>query len=132
MNHLSVAFDLPHGEPVLLSPRQQQIAALLLQGCDNAEIARVLKMNRRTVKAYFNRLFLRFGISDGIKRVKLATLLYRHQLTLEANAVGACSAATEEARVLHTGALPDPTETGNFPQPRPWNEAQQNDNGHDR
>jgi len=25
----------------------------------------------------FNRLFLRFGITDGIKRVKLATLLYR-------------------------------------------------------
>jgi len=43
-------------------------------------------MNRRTVKAYFNRLFLRFGISDGIKRVKLATLLYRNQLIVEANA----------------------------------------------
>jgi DNA-binding CsgD family transcriptional regulator len=132
MNHLSLAFDLPHGEPMLLSPRQQQIAALLLQGCDNAEIARVLKMNRRTVKAYFNRLFLRFGISDGIKRVKLATLLYRHQLTLEANAVGASGTVTEEARVLHTGALPDPTGSGSFPQPRPWNEAQQNDDGHHR
>jgi DNA-binding CsgD family transcriptional regulator len=131
MNHLSAAFDLPPGEPVLLSPRQQQIAALLLQGCDNAEIARVLNMNRRTVKAYFNRLFLRFGISDGIKRVKLATLLYRHQLTLEANAVGGCGAATEEACTAY-GALPDPTEIGNFPQPRPWNEAPQNDNGHDR
>jgi DNA-binding NarL/FixJ family response regulator len=73
---------------VLLSLRQQQIAALLLQGCDNAEIAKMLTMNRRTVKAHFRRLFLRFGISDGIKRVKLATLLYRRQLTLEANVVG--------------------------------------------
>jgi DNA-binding NarL/FixJ family response regulator len=82
MNHLGVAFVLP-GEPALLSPRQQQIAALLIQGCDNAEIAKVLKMNRRTVKAYFNRLYLRFGINDGIKRVKLATLLYRRQLTLD-------------------------------------------------
>src|ERR1022692_3399038 len=96
------------------------------------KIAKVLKMKRRTVKVYFTRLFLRFGISDGIKRVKLATLLYRHQLTLEANAEGACGAATEEARGLHTGAIrTDPTETGNFPHPRLWNEAQQNDNGHD-
>lgn len=76
------------GGPVLLNPRQQQIADLLLQGCENAEIAKVLKMNRRTLKAHFNRLFRRFGISDGIKRVKLATLLYRRQLILEANAAG--------------------------------------------
>jgi hypothetical protein len=45
-------------------------------------------MARRTVKAHFNRLFLRFGISGGIKRVKLATLLYRRQL---------CSNDTENA-----------------------------------
>jgi hypothetical protein len=68
---------------VRLGPREQQIADLLLQGCDNAEIAEQLKMARRTVKAHFNRLFLRFGIDDGIKRVKLATLLYRRQLCLE-------------------------------------------------
>lgn len=70
---------------VRLGPREQQIADLLLQGCDNSEIARQLKMARRTVKAHFNRLFLRFGISGGIKRVKLATLLYRRQLWSEAN-----------------------------------------------
>ena len=66
-------------QPVRLGPREQQIVELLLQGCDNAEIARQLKMARRTVKAHFNRLFLRFGITGGIKRVKLATLLYRRQ-----------------------------------------------------
>ena len=71
--------------PVLLSPREQQIAELLLQGCDNAEIAKQLKMNQRTVKAHFNRLFVRFGIHDGIKRVKLATLLYRKRLRSEAS-----------------------------------------------
>lgn len=60
-----------------LHPREQQIAELLLQGCDNAEIAKELGMARRTVKAHFNRLFMRFQITDGIKRVKLATLLYR-------------------------------------------------------
>ena len=67
---------------VQLGPRERQIAELLLQGCDNAEIAKQLNMARRTVKAHFNRLFLRFGISGGIKRVKLATLLYRRQICL--------------------------------------------------
>lgn len=66
-------------QTVRLGPREQQIVELLLQGCDNAEIATQLKMARRTVKAHFNRLFLRFGINGGIKRVKLATLLYRRQ-----------------------------------------------------
>src|SRR6266852_5048826 len=66
-----------------LGSREQQIVELLLQGCDNEEIAKQLNMARRTVKAYFNRLFLRFGITTGIKRVKLATLLYRRQLCLE-------------------------------------------------
>ncbi len=70
-------------KPIHLGPREQQIADLLLEGCDNAEIARQLNMARRTVKAHFNRLFLRFGIRSGIKRVKLATLLYRRQLCLE-------------------------------------------------
>ena len=70
---------------VRLGPREQQIVELLLQGCDNAEIASQLHMARRTVKAHFNRLFLRFGITGGIKRVKLATLLYRRQACLQAN-----------------------------------------------
>jgi DNA-binding CsgD family transcriptional regulator len=71
---------------IRLGPREQQIAELLLQGCDNSEIARQLKMARRTVKAHFNRLFLRFAITGGIKRVKLATILYRRQLCSENNA----------------------------------------------
>ena len=69
--------------PVKLGRREEEIAALLLQGCNNTEIAKELNMNRRTVKAHFNRLFLRFGIRDGIKRVKLATLLYRRELCSE-------------------------------------------------
>jgi len=66
-----------------MGPREQQIVELLLQGCDNSEIARDLNIAERTVKAHFNRLFLRFGIKGGIKRVKLATLLYRRQLWQE-------------------------------------------------
>src|SRR5690349_10677503 len=77
-----------------LGKRDQQITELLLQGCDNAEIARQLNMARRTVKARLNRLFIRFGITTGIKRVKLATFLYRRQLCLE-------SSATEHERPVN-------------------------------
>jgi DNA-binding CsgD family transcriptional regulator len=70
-----------------LRPREQQVVELLLQGCDNDEISKQLKMARRTVKAHFNRLFMRFGITGGVKRVKLATLLYRRQLCSEAEGI---------------------------------------------
>src|ERR1700758_5299738 len=80
--------DEMKGQTVRLGPREQQIVDLLLQGCDNAEIASQLNMARRTVKAHFNRLFLRFGITDGVKRVKLATLLYRRQSSLQMDGIG--------------------------------------------
>jgi len=82
---------------VRLGPREEQIAELLLQGCDNLEIAKQLKMARRTVKAHFNRLFLRFGITGGIKRVKLATILYRRQLCLEQLATETAHPASESS-----------------------------------
>jgi DNA-binding NarL/FixJ family response regulator len=79
-----------------VGPRERQIIDLLLQGCDNSEIARDLHIAERTVKAHFNRLFLRFGIKGGIKRVKLATMLYRRQLWQERQqtAVGPANANT--------------------------------------
>lgn len=51
-----------------------------MEGYDNEAIAEKLSMARRTVKAHCNRLFLRFNIRDGIKRVKLVSLLYRSTL----------------------------------------------------
>ena len=63
-----------------LTGREQQVANLLLEGCENTDIARQLGIAPRTVKAYFNRLYLRFGITSGVKRVKLATFLFRSQL----------------------------------------------------
>ena len=62
---------------------EQKIIALLLQGCSNEEIGRELNMAARTVKSYFNRMFVRYGIRSGIKRVKLAAKLYREQLDNE-------------------------------------------------
>jgi DNA-binding NarL/FixJ family response regulator len=83
IGEVNVGESMMKEQTVRLGPREQQIVDLLLQGCDNAEIASQLKMARRTVKAHFNRLFLRFGITGGIKRVKLATLLYRRQACLQ-------------------------------------------------
>ena len=70
----------------LVSPRQgavtreEEIGALLIQAYENKEIAAKLGMSVRTVKAHMNRMFLRYGIRDGIKRVKLAVLLYRKEI----------------------------------------------------
>src|SRR5689334_7419341 len=94
-------------QTVRLGPREQQIVHLLLQGCDNADIAKQLNMARRTVKAHFNRLFLRFGITSGIKRVKLATLLYRRQQWLEKNVTAQgnqIQEKSESSNSLHKGS----------------------------
>jgi len=63
-----------------LSSREQQIVDLLLCGCENQEIGKALGIAERTVKFHMNRLFARFGINDGIKRVKLAVLMYKKEL----------------------------------------------------
>ncbi len=50
-------------------------------GCDQAEIAEELNLARRTVKLYFAKMFRQAGLSDftGVKRVKLAVMLYRER-----------------------------------------------------
>lgn len=62
-----------------VSSTDWKILNLLVSGAENSEIARELKMNPRTVKAHFQKLFSIFGIADGIKRVKLAVIVYRSQ-----------------------------------------------------
>ncbi|MCU1296075.1 MAG: LuxR family transcriptional regulator [Acidobacteriaceae bacterium] len=64
-----------------LTAREKHIAELLLQGCDNDEIAQRTGIATRTVKADIGKMFQRFQISGGVKRVKLATLLYRSQIS---------------------------------------------------
>jgi DNA-binding NarL/FixJ family response regulator len=63
-----------------LTPRQQQIIDLLLCGCQNKEIGKILGIAERTVKNECNKMYKRFGITSGIKRVKLAVLMYRKEL----------------------------------------------------
>jgi DNA-binding NarL/FixJ family response regulator len=61
---------------VKVTPRDQQVLHLLVQGCSNKEIAGQLKISPRTVKQHLRTLFLRAGIRDGRKRVKLAIAMF--------------------------------------------------------
>jgi DNA-binding NarL/FixJ family response regulator len=59
-----------------ITPRDQQVLKLLVQGCSNKEIASQLNISPRTVKQHLRTLFLRAGIREGRKRVKLATAMF--------------------------------------------------------
>lgn len=60
---------------VKVTPRDQQVLNLLVQGCNN-EIAGQLHISPRTVKQHLRTLFLRAGIREGRKRVKLAIAIF--------------------------------------------------------
>jgi len=66
-------------ENVKVTPRDQQVLNLLVQGCSNKEIAGQLNISPRTVKQHLRTLFLRAGIRDGRKRVKLATAVFARE-----------------------------------------------------
>jgi DNA-binding NarL/FixJ family response regulator len=59
-----------------VTPRDQQVLDLLVQGCSNKEIAGQLCISPRTVKQHLRTLFLRAGIREGRKRVRLATAAF--------------------------------------------------------
>jgi len=61
---------------IKITPRDEQVLQLLMQGCSNKEIAAQLNISPRTVKQHLRILFLRAGIRDGRKRVKLATAMF--------------------------------------------------------
>jgi len=62
---------------IKITPRDEEVLQLLLQGCSNKEIAEQLRISSRTVKQHLRTLFLRAGIRDGRKRVKLATAMFQ-------------------------------------------------------
>jgi DNA-binding NarL/FixJ family response regulator len=67
-------------ETIQLTPREHDIIEFLLLGCDITEIGKNLNIAPRTVKAHLTRIYLRFGIIGGVKRVKLANLLLSEPL----------------------------------------------------
>jgi DNA-binding NarL/FixJ family response regulator len=62
-----------------VTPRDQQVLDLLVRGCNNKEIAGQLNISPRTVKQHLRTLFLRAGIRDGRKRVKLAIAAFERE-----------------------------------------------------
>jgi DNA-binding NarL/FixJ family response regulator len=64
---------------IKITPRDEQVLKLLVQGCSNKEIASQLNISPRTVKQHLRTLFLRAGIRDGRKRVKLATAMFQKE-----------------------------------------------------
>jgi DNA-binding NarL/FixJ family response regulator len=70
--------DLPeHIMMINVSPREQQVLDLLVQGCSNKEIGSQLNIRVHTVKQHLRMLFVRSGIREGDKRVRLAR--YAHE-----------------------------------------------------
>ena len=74
-------------DTIKVTPRDQQVLDLLVQGCSNKEIATQLNISPRTVKQHLRTLFLRAGITDGRKRVKLATAMFMKEQTESCNHV---------------------------------------------
>ncbi len=64
---------------IKITIRDQEVLSLLVQGCSNKEIAAQLRISPRTVKQHLRTLFLRAGIRDGRKRVKLATAMFQKE-----------------------------------------------------
>ena len=72
---------------IKITPRDEQVLKLLVQGCSNKEIATHLNISPRTVKQHLRTLFLRAGIRDGRKRVKLATAVFSKEQAQSCNHV---------------------------------------------
>ena len=68
---------------IKVTPRGQQVLNLLVQGCSNKEIAGQLSISPRTVKQHLRTLFLRAGIRDGRKRVRLAIAAFEHREVIQ-------------------------------------------------
>jgi len=64
---------------IKITRRDEQVLHLLVEGCSNKEIAEQLNISPRTVKQHLRTLFLRAGIKDGRKRVKLATAVFQRE-----------------------------------------------------
>jgi len=60
------------GGEYLLTPREEQIIALVSEGLSNHDIARELRLSEHTVKKYMSRIFDKLGISTRVELVLYA------------------------------------------------------------
>jgi two-component system, NarL family, response regulator DegU len=59
------------GEPIL-TPREEQVVALVAEGLGNRQIARELNLSEHTIKKYLFRIFEKLGISSRVELVLYA------------------------------------------------------------
>ena len=59
------------GDPVL-TPREEQVVALVAEGLSNRDVAGELKLSEHTVKKYLFRIFNKLGISTRVELVLYA------------------------------------------------------------
>jgi len=57
---------------VLVTPREEQVVALVAEGLSNREIAQELALSEHTVKKYLFRIFEKLGISTRVELVLYA------------------------------------------------------------
>ena len=57
---------------ILLTPREEQVVALVAEGLGNREIARELNLSEHTIKKYLYRIFEKLGISSRVELVLYA------------------------------------------------------------
>jgi len=57
---------------ILLTPREEQVVALVAEGLSNRDIARELNLSEHTVKKYLFRIFEKLGISSRVELVLYA------------------------------------------------------------
>lgn len=65
---------VPEAVPVVLSPRQRQLAALVRQGKRNEEIAMEMRLSPNSVREYLSRLYKRLNTDGRTQLAVLATL----------------------------------------------------------
>jgi len=73
----------------LLTPREEQVVALVAEGLSNRETARELNLSEHTVKKYLFRIFDKLGISS---RVELVLYAVNHGAPLKAEWLAGMSA----------------------------------------
>jgi len=63
---------LNSGGQAILSPREEQVVALVAEGLGNRQVAQELSLSEHTIKKYMFRIFEKLGISTRVELVLYA------------------------------------------------------------